>query len=239
MSQTLSHSKSTSALPAKDQLELDWAVLKKPLLLMIGVIALIGLGYGGALWFYQLKQAELKTIEEELAQLKKVYDNFLEKKILFDSDDYDQFLALKNTQFYFSDKYTLSESDWQIEMEEQLISIQTVINSWYENNEKGVKELEFSYSKPNILQVLAQDEALGQLALYHSSLSLEAEFMHEGYALDLLSRIKLLIPIGILNLKSCQLERLHNSIDLQQTDHPNIRLQCLLHWYVSRTEITG
>lgn len=229
------HKKTIKAEPAvfdwqAIQTVLNWFFIGS-LLSIFAIIGSYSLNSSLKKWKEQQKE-QAKAIETEHAKMQTRLE-------LIKSLDYAKFLELVNNKF-FSNEHTI-ESEQQIELEEMVLNIQTQLEKLLSENKQ------FKYNLKNTSPTLVNElpefseysvilETLRKynLQLYTAQYALESDFLHEGYALNLLNQIKKINASGLLLTQECILKRLNSEINTRDVTRPNLHLSCKLVWFALR-----
>ncbi len=229
------HKKTVKAAPAvfdwqAIQHVLNWFLIGS-LLSILAVVGSYSLNNTLKKWKEQQEQ-QAKMIETDHAKMQTRLE-------LIKSLDYTKFLEFVNNKF-FSNEYNV-ESEQKIELEEIVLNIQTQLekllseNKQFKYNLKNtsptlINELPEFSEYTIILEILRKNN----LQLYTAQYSLESDFLHEGYALNLLNQIQKINAGGLFFTQECTLKRLNPEINTRDVTRPNLHLSCKLVWFALR-----
>jgi hypothetical protein len=150
----------------------------------------------------------------------KQYTEFQERSDILNHSNLKKFNQLIDNRFFVSDD-TFSVEEQRLEM--------------FNNLKKQLSQFPLftanytvSETKLYNLQGIEIDE---RFKIYQTEFTLKMTLLHEEDLLNLIESIRLK---GLFTIKSCDIQRLHETIAINDISKANIKAICILSWYVMR-----
>jgi hypothetical protein len=212
----------------KIAMKIDWSVCSYAIVVLLMSL----LVSGGFIFITYEYVSELRTWEEHqqqvLANTEKKYREVEESVAVLTPADYNQFNQLIARGFFkMAPEITLEEV--LLEVTEQ---VKTTLDSILPHLK--IPSVKWKFASQQIHYDMPQLKT--EVQVYRMPLTLELGILHEADVLNLLQQVEMQKNIGLMNVQSCEIKRLSDTIVVTKVDKAYFEALCVLNWFVAKVE---